>query len=93
VQVGFNYRINYKIKINGIIKSIVKINHFFSLEWVSSTTYKPNYEFTNFGVDSTQHDSQRCTFALFSNNLPQDFGHEGKWYKEKCEKTKGYETF
>ena len=36
------------------------------------------------------HDSsRRCTFSLFSNNLPLDYGHEGKWYKEKCEKTKG----
>ena len=37
------------------------------------------------------HDSsRRCTFSLFSNNLPLDYGHEGKWYKEKCEKTKGW---
>ena len=21
--------------------------------------------------------------------MPLDYGHEGKWYKEKCEKTKG----
>jgi hypothetical protein len=66
----------------------------FSLEWVSSTSYKPKYGYSNFGVDdSIQHDSQRCTFALFSNNLPADYGHEGKWYKEKCEKTKGSKIY
>ena len=49
-----------------------------------------DYTFNNFGVDADMHDSsRRCTFSLFSNNLPLDYGHEGKWYKEKCEKTKG----
>ena len=49
-----------------------------------------SYTFNNFGVDADMHDSsRRCTFSLFSNNLPLDYGHEGKWYKEKCEKTKG----
>ena len=61
------------------------------LEWVSSTTDDPiPYNYNNFGIDADLHDkSRRCTFSLFSNNLPQDWGHEGKWYKEKCEKTKG----
>ena len=61
------------------------------LEWVSSTTDDPiDYTYNNFGIDADLHDkSRRCTFSLFSNNLPQDWGHEGKWYKEKCEKTKG----
>ena len=61
------------------------------LEWVSSTTDDPiPYKYNNFGIDADLHDkSRRCTFSLFSNNLPQDWGHEGKWYKEKCEKTKG----
>ena len=60
------------------------------LEWVSTSDYQPNYKFNNFGVDADMHDkSRRCTFSLFSNNLPLDYGHEGKWYKEKCEKTKG----
>ena len=60
------------------------------LEWVSTTDYQPEYKFNNFGVDADMHDkSRRCTFSLFSNNLPLDYGHEGKWYKEKCEKTKG----
>ena len=66
------------------------LNNFYQLEWVSTTSYKPEYKYSNFGTDANvQHDSQRCTFALFSNNLPGDYGHEGKWYKEKCEKTKG----
>ena len=60
------------------------------LEWVSTSDYQPEYKFNNFGVDADMHDkSRRCTFSLFSNNLPLDYGHEGKWYKEKCEKTKG----
>ena len=64
------------------------------LEWVSSTTDDPiPYKYNNFGIDADMHDkSRRCTFSLFSNNLPQDWGHEGKWYKEKCEKTKGLRT-
>ena len=66
------------------------LQHQGQLEWVSTTEYKPEYKFQNFGVDADQHDStRRCTFSLFSNNLPADYGHEGKWYKEKCEKTKG----
>ena len=63
---------------------------------ISSVFLKPyegqeiDYTFNNFGVDADMHDSsRRCTFSLFSNNLPLDYGHEGKWYKEKCEKTKG----
>ena len=60
------------------------------LEWVSTTSYEPKYEYSNFGVDADlSNPDHRCTFSLFSNNLPGDFGHEGKWYKEKCEKTKG----
>ena len=61
-----------------------------NLEWVSTHSNSQfDYTFNNFGVDADMHDaSRRCTFSLFSNNLPQDYGHEGKWYKEKCEKTK-----
>ena len=60
------------------------------LEWVSTSGYKPEYKYNNFGVDADLHDSsRRCTFSLFSNNLPPNYGQEGKWYKEKCEKTKG----
>ena len=61
------------------------------LEWVSTHEGEEiAYSYNNFGVDADMHDaSRRCTFSLFSNNLPQDYGHEGKWYKEKCEKTKG----
>ena len=64
------------------------------LEWVSTIAdYQLEYKFNNFGVDADMHDkSRRCTFSLFSNNLPLDYGHEGKWYKEKCEKTKGRVT-
>ena len=62
-----------------------------SLKWV--TSYPDEvvpYKFNNFHDNIADMDStRRCTFALFSNNLPQDYGHEGKWYKEKCEKTKG----
>ena len=61
------------------------------LEWIATAEHgKVDYNFQNFGVDADLHDSsRRCTFSLFSNNLPLDYGHEGKWYKEKCEKTKG----
>ena len=52
---------------------------------------KPEVTYRNFGTgEDIQHQDQRCTFALFSNNLPgENFGQEGKWYKEKCSKTKG----
>ena len=53
------------------------------LEWVNTdqTEEKP-YSWNNFAVSSNQYDkASRCTFALFSNNLPQGFGQEGKWSK------------
>lgn len=61
------------------------------LKWVTSYPEEEvSYKFNNFHDGLADMDpSRRCTFALFSNNLPQDYGHEGKWYKEKCEKTKG----
>ena len=64
------------------------------------------YKFNNFNDKIADMDpSRRCTYSLFSNNLPQDYGHEGKWYKvpdylikliihyfqEKCEQTKGFD--
>jgi len=44
-----------------------------------------------FGIDEDQFDtSRRCTYALFSNNLPGDFGQEGKWYKDKCNRENSF---
>ena len=61
------------------------------LEWISTgENNKIEFKYNNFAGDAEMHDSsRRCTFSLFSNNLPADYGNEGKWYKEKCEKTKG----
>ena len=44
------------------------------LEWVSTHEGEEiPYSYNNFGVDADMHDaSRRCTFSLFSNNLPQD---------------------
>ena len=63
------------------------------LRWVTSYPEDElSYKFNNFNDKIADMDpSRRCTYSLFSNNLPQDYGHEGKWYKEKCEKTKGFD--
>ena len=47
------------------------------LEWVSTHEGEEiPYSYNNFGVDADLHDaSRRCTFSLFSNNLPQDRIH------------------
>ena len=58
------------------------------LEWANTHDDERTTKFKNFGSNDMDP-SRRCTMALFSNNLPQDYGHEGKWYKEKCDKTKG----
>ena len=66
------------------------------LRWVTSyPDEEVSYKFNNFNDKIADMDpSRRCTYSLFSNNLPQDYGHEGKWYKEKCEKTKfGFADF
>ena len=55
------------------------------LEWVSTTTRDKPYNFKYWSVDGEKYDeSRRCTFALFSNNLPAGFGQEGKWAKHVC---------
>lgn len=57
------------------------------LEWVNTDqNTNKNYNYDFFAVDGNQYDqSSRCTFALFSNNLPDGFGDEGKWSKAHCQ--------
>lgn len=57
------------------------------MEWVNTDdSYSAKYEYDFFGVDEDQFDgSRRCTYSLFSNNLPADYGVEGKWYKGRVE--------
>ena len=45
------------------------------LEWVNTDEhYSAKYEYNFFGTDSENFDkSRRCTYALFSNNLPGNF--------------------
>ena len=57
------------------------------LEWVNTDQddVKP-YNFDYWAVDGNLYDREsRCTFALFSNNLPAGFGTQGKWSKDKCD--------
>ena len=63
------------------------------LKWVTSYPDEEiPYKYNNFNDKIADMDpSRRCTYSLFSNNLPQDYGHEGKWYKEKCEKNKYFD--
>ena len=60
------------------------------LEWVSTHPGEEiEYSYQNFAGDADMHDSsRRCAFSLFSENLPGDYGHEGKWYKESVKEQK-----
>ena len=70
-----------------------------SYEWIQTdgTNFIPvSWTFWSDGLDPVGHNEpstntdKRCTFALFSDHLPADYGHEGKWVKGKCEEAFKY---
>ncbi|CAG5103418.1 Oidioi.mRNA.OKI2018_I69.chr1.g764.t1.cds [Oikopleura dioica] len=56
--------------------------------WVNSMSIEKPYNFKYWGPqqETNSDPSKRCTFALFTENLPQDYGTEGKWVKNECTK-------
>jgi len=41
-------------------------------------------------VEPSPNKDKRCTYALFSDHLPADYGREGKWVKGNCEQNFKY---
>ena len=62
--------------------------------WITTDgSDEPKYDWTFWsdGLDPVGHKEpstnadKRCTYALFSDHLPGDYGTQGKWVKGKCE--------
>ena len=65
-----------------------------SYEWVTTDGSDPppvSWTFWSDGLDPvggsepSNNRDKRCTYALFSDHLPGDYGTQGKWVKGKCE--------
>jgi len=63
-------------------------------EWISTQGFgeiSVDWTFWSDGLDPIGHlepspnPDFRCTYALFSDHLPGDYGTQGKWVKGKCE--------
>ena len=65
------------------------------LEWVNTASRNKPYNersFKYWSIDGDMYvESRRCTFALFSNNLPDAAnGDEGRWAKHSCSERNSY---
>ena len=76
---------NYWIGLNNL-------KQFNKLEWVNTNQNQADakpYDYKNWapGMETNSEQSKRCTFALFTENLPDAFDGEGLWVKNECTKT------